>query len=46
MILLFVAVFVVGAFAGTFIATCATRLPYEKGLLWPGARCRLCLQPI
>jgi leader peptidase (prepilin peptidase)/N-methyltransferase len=46
MILLFVAVFVIGAFAGTFIATCATRLPYEKSLLWPDARCPLCRQPI
>lgn len=44
--LLFVAVFVVGAFAGSLVATCAARLPYEKSLLWPGARCRSCLQPI
>jgi leader peptidase (prepilin peptidase)/N-methyltransferase len=42
----FVAVFLVGLVVGTLLNVCASRLPYEKSLLWPGPRCQSCLQQI
>ncbi|HKI30694.1 MAG TPA: prepilin peptidase [Gemmataceae bacterium] len=39
-------VFLVGACAGGFLNVCIYRLPYEKGLLWPGWRCGSCCQPL
>jgi leader peptidase (prepilin peptidase)/N-methyltransferase len=42
----FVAVFLVGLAAGSFLNLCAIRLPYEKALLWPGPRCDSCRQPV
>jgi leader peptidase (prepilin peptidase)/N-methyltransferase len=44
--LTFVAVFLLGAWAGSFIHLCARRLPYEKSILWPGSRCEACVQPV
>lgn len=41
----FVAVFLLGLFAGGFVNFCTRRLPYERSLLWPGPRCLKCLQP-
>ena len=40
------AVFLIGLAAGTLVNLCATRLPYEKALLWPGPRCQSCWQRI
>jgi leader peptidase (prepilin peptidase)/N-methyltransferase len=42
----FLAVFLVGLAAGSFINFCASRLPYERSLLWPGPRCQSCWQRI
>jgi leader peptidase (prepilin peptidase)/N-methyltransferase len=38
--------FAIGCVVGSVLNTCASRLPYEKSLLWPGARCFGCYQPI
>lgn len=45
-ILWFVVIFLVGLFVGSFLNVCASRLPYEKSLIWPGSRCERCFQPI
>lgn len=42
----FLLCFLVGCVVGSVVNLCASRLPYEKSLLWPGARCFACYQPI
>ncbi|MFQ3651686.1 MAG: prepilin peptidase [Gemmataceae bacterium] len=42
----FIMAFVVGAWVGALINRCVERLPYEKSLCWPGARCPISFQPI
>jgi leader peptidase (prepilin peptidase)/N-methyltransferase len=39
-------VFLIGACTGTLLNVCIERLPYEKSLLWPGARCGCCFQSL
>jgi leader peptidase (prepilin peptidase)/N-methyltransferase len=42
----FVVAFVVGAWVGALINRCVDRLPYERSLWWPGARCPVTFQSI
>jgi len=42
----FIIAFVMGAWVGALIHRCVERLPYEKSLFWPAARCPLTLQPL
>jgi leader peptidase (prepilin peptidase)/N-methyltransferase len=46
LLLWFLGVFLAGLVVGSFLNFCATRVPYEKALLWPGPRCASCLQRI
>jgi leader peptidase (prepilin peptidase)/N-methyltransferase len=42
----FLWIFTVGLCVGSFLNVVASRLPYEKSLIWPGSSCDSCLQPL
>jgi leader peptidase (prepilin peptidase)/N-methyltransferase len=44
--LVLVVCFLIGCAVGGVLNVCASRLPWEKSLLWPGPRCFSCYQPI
>lgn len=39
-------VLLVGLMVGSFLNVLIARLPYQQSIIWPGSRCRACLQPI
>lgn len=43
---LVIVLFLLGSLTGCLISYCATRLPLEKSIIWPGSRCSRCLAPV
>src|SRR4051794_19202741 len=43
---LFAMIFLLGSLVGCLLNLCIARLPYEKSIIWPSARCRHCRQSV
>ena len=43
---LFAMIFLLGSVVGCLLNLCIARLPFEKSILWPSARCSHCRQSV